>query len=176
MSQELEPINQYAEDFEKVVNIFIKGEMNATNIAKETGIRRALVVEYLSNWKQIAQNDKGIRARGREALTEMDRHYSMIIKNMWELVDDPSVDARTTSTTLKAIADVEAKRQEVLQRAGLYDDAGVADELIDMEEKATAIKKLLTEVAKRWPETTTFIMEGLNEVFQTPTTIEGETG
>ena len=157
---------------ETVVNLMLKGETNATQIARQTGLKRALVVEYMTAWKQIAQNDKGVKARAREALTEMDRHYSLIIKEMWGLVEDVETGAVVKSNTLKAIADVEHKRQDALQKAGLYADTGIADELVAMEEKAEAIKVLLQQVAQKWPETMPFIMEGIRRIYDQGVVIE----
>src|SRR6478609_90781 len=132
------PQDEYGTEMERVVNEYLKGELNPTNIAKTTGLKRASVVSYIQMWKEIAQNDKNIKARGREALTEMDRHYSMIIKELWGIVNDPSVTLVVKNGALKNIAEVEAKRQNVLQQAGLYADSDVADELVAMEEQQAA--------------------------------------
>jgi hypothetical protein len=159
---------------ETVVNELLKGELNATNIARTTGIKRAQVVEYISAWKAIAQNDKSIQARARENLVEMDRHYSLIIKEMWDLVDDLETPRNVKATVLKNIADVEKARQDTLQKAGYYDNTGIADEVVRMEEISEKIKKFFSEIVKKYPETTTFIMEGLKKIYAEDPAIEGE--
>jgi hypothetical protein len=174
MSQELEPIDQYGQEMEQVVNELLKGELNATNISRTTGIKRAQVVEYIAAWKMIAQNDKSIQARARENLVEMDKHYSLIMKEQWALVDDMETPRAVKATLLKNIADVEKARQDTLQKAGYYDNTGIADEVVKMEELATKIKEFLKEVTKKYPETTVFIMEGIKKIYNEEPTIEGE--
>jgi hypothetical protein len=78
---------------------------------------------------------------------------------------DEDGDVKTKTTTLKAIADVESKRQESLQKAGLYDDAELGDEIAMMQEQADKIKQLLTLVASKYPESKMDILEGLQEIF-----------
>lgn len=143
----------------------LKGNTNATQIAKSVGIPRAKVLDYIDAWKEIAKNDENIKDRAKEALTNMDNHYNMIIKEMWEIVDDTSNDAKTRSSTLKQIADIESKRQETLQKAGLYDDADLAGELVETQMKAERIKELLRDIATQFPVTKEAILSGLNEIF-----------
>lgn len=171
---DLELIDQYGQELEQVAEYIIKGELNPTKIAQYTKLPRAKVVGYIDAWKGIAQNDRGLKARVRENLTEMDRHFSMIIKELWAIVEDPDVAANVRATTLKSIADVEAKRQDTLQKAGIIESAGFADEVAEMDEKATAIKQLLLDVTKKYPETTTYILEGIKRVYKESPVVEGE--
>jgi hypothetical protein len=174
MSQELDLIDQYGQEMQEVVNELLKGELNATNIARSTGIKRAQVVEYIAAWKMIAQNDKSIQARARENLVEMDRHYSLIIKEQWNMVEDLETPRAVRATVLKNIADVERARQDTLQKAGYYDNVGMADEIAKMEKLGDDIKQFLKEVVKKYPETTSFIMEGIRKIYNEEPTIEGE--
>lgn len=174
MSNELEKIDQYGQELEQVADMMVRGEFNATNIARALDLPRAKVVEYMQAWRQIAQNDKGLKARVREHLTEMDRHYSLIVKEFWNLYEDPDASVSVRNQILKNAADTEARRQDTLQKAGLYDDAGITDDLVEMQEKAEAIKRLLGEVTKKYPQTQQFIMEGLRQIFNEPPTVEGE--
>jgi hypothetical protein len=72
----------------------------------------------------------------------------MVIDRSWETVEqaDMSDDLKTKATVLKNIADVQFKRVEMHQKAGLYDDAALGDELAEMEEKNEIIKNVLLEV------------------------------
>ena len=160
----------------RVVELMLKGQNDPTKIAKQLDMKRVEVQGYIEEWKAIAANDDNIKLRAREALTEMDRHYGLIIERLWETVEqaDSAGDVKTKTTTLKAIADIEAKRQETLQKAGLYDDAALGDELIMMEERAEQIKKLLTNIATKYPETKMDIMYGLRAIFGQSDPIPGE--
>lgn len=162
--QELES-TEYYEEMYTVVTALLKGETNPTALARSLHMPRTKVMDYMTAWKDIAHNDEDIKERAKEALTNMDRHYDLIIKEMWDVVENPLVDLKTKAGTLNQIAGVEAKRQETLQKAGLYDDAGLADELVDTQEKAQKIKELLRDCASKFPETKGFILEGLGEIF-----------
>lgn len=163
MYNEIEEADYYV-NMNRVVEVFLKGHTNPTQIAKALSIPRKDVINYITAWREIAKNSTQIKDRAAEALSAMDRHYDMIIKEMWEVVEAPTVDLKTKASTLKQIADVEAKRQETLQKAGLYDDAGVSEKLVEMEEYTDAIKALLISVVKSYPQTKTFIMEGLSNL------------
>lgn len=167
---------EYYDEMNKVVEKLLTGTKHPATIAKELGMQRKDVVHYINEWKQIAQNRPDIQERAMEALSSMDRHYDMIIKEMW-LIVETEVENKTRATVLKNIADVEAKRQETLQKAGMYDDSGIADQLAEMEEHAEAIRKLLTEVATKYPETKLFIMEGISRIFgQAPAVPDDDDG
>ena len=165
----------------KVVDLFLKGQTNLTRLAKITGFKRTEVQQYLDEWRRVAVNDKDVKERAKESLTEMDEHFSLIIKELWETVEqaDNDADLKTKTTALKSIADVEAKRQDSLQKAGLYDDAELGDELVRMQEQAEQIKKLLASVAANHPEVKMEILEGLRVIFaqdqvSVPDTVQGE--
>lgn len=163
-------------EMNRVIERVLKGQNDPTKIAKDLGLKRSEVLDYIDEWKQIAANDDNIKARAREALVAMDEHYSLIINRLWETVEqaDLANDTKSKTTTLKAIADIEAKRQESLQKAGLYDDAELGDELALMEERAEAIKKLLTNIASKYPDTKMEIMMGLKDIFGQAGPIPGE--
>ena len=168
MNQELQTADFY-DEMNTVVTALLKGETNPTALARQLKMPRKRVIEYMGEWRKIASNRPDIRERAMEALTAMDQHYSLIIKEMWEICDE-TLDMKLKATTLKSIADVEVKRQESLQRAGMFDDSGIADEIASMEEQADLIKNLLSEVARKYPETRAFIMEEIQRIFgQGPT-------
>ena len=163
MNQELEETDYYV-NMHRVVEMYLKGETNATKIAKGLSLPRKDVLEYISAWREIAKSNEKIKDRAAEALTAMDRHYDMIIKEYWTIIDDRTVDLKTKATALKNVADIEAKRQETLQKAGLYDDAGITEELVQMQEYTDNIKGVLLSVVKEYPETKVFIMEKLSSI------------
>lgn len=138
-----------------------------SKIAQETGLSRAKAKAYVEEWREIYKNDKAVQDRAQEALQQFDAQISLVQKNLWDVDEDAQQvgDLKTRATVLKSIADIEAKRQETFQKAGLYDDAELGDKLAETQDKADAISKLLIEVAKQWPETKTFIQEGLTEIF-----------
>jgi hypothetical protein len=170
---ELDRTSDYYEQMNWVVQRLLKGETNPTAIARETGLTRKQVLDFVDEWKSIAQNHPDIQARARESLTAFDRHTDMLIKEMWSIVD-VEIDNKIRATVLKNIADIEFKRQETLQKAGLFDDSGIADQIAEMEQTAEAIEQFLGEIAKKFPETRTFIMEGLHRIFGSGVSVDTE--
>lgn len=171
----VDPQLKYADELEQVVTEILKGETNPVKIAKTLGITRNSAQMYVDNWKQIAQNDANVRDRAREALTEMDRNYSLLMKSLWNVHELATTDARGLSIradALKKIADIEAKRQEALQKAGMYNDSETANKIVEMEEMAENIKRLLGQVVSKFPETRSFIMDGIRETFGTGQSVE----
>jgi predicted P-loop ATPase len=167
-STELMSPDRY-DDMERVVERFLKGEQ-PTTIAKQTGFKRAYVMELVEEYRTIAANDTRILDRAREAIFSMDRHYNMILEKLWEVVEqaDEAENLTAKNNALKNAADIEAKRLDALQKAGLVDNAGLGEELIAMEEKAEAIKELLKEVAVEYPESREMIQMGLSRIFGAP--------
>lgn len=165
MSREIERYDALAIRNTIVEDYLLKGVDNATKIAKELGIKRAEVLDHIDAWKEFAQNDEGVKARSRELLTEMDKAYNKIIAELWNA--HASADsAKDMAAILKTIAEVIAKRQDTLQKAGLYDDALIGDELAEVEEQMDAIKNLLKQVATNHPAARQEIMHGLGVIFK----------
>ena len=151
-----------------MVNDYItKGVVNPSAIAKGMGLKRAEVLTLLDHWHAIARNNDDIKDRATELILELDLTYSNLIKELYNVLEDTD-SPRDKNTTIKNIADITAKRQEVYQRAGIYDDAAIADELAMMEQKLTAIQGLLTRVAENFPDTKGFIIEGIGKIMGKP--------
>ncbi|QNN99190.1 hypothetical protein SEA_FAUST_87 [Streptomyces phage Faust] len=147
MAKDIELLDRY-EQINKVAQMYIKGTTNPTTISKELGIKRAEAISLLEEWREIARGNDDIRDQAAEALQQGIQHYSMIVERFWETVEqaDVAADYKTKNSVLKNIADVEAKKIDMLQKAGLYDDASIGDELAEMEEKQAILIAILKEV------------------------------
>lgn len=154
-------------NMDKVMSVFLKGETNYTRIARKTGLPRADVMRYIEEWRATAPSNTDIKLRAKNNLAEMDEHYSMLISRAWETVEqaDDSGDIKTKVTAIKAIADIEAKRQDTLQKAGMYDDAEIGDQLAQMAEQSEAIKQMLVDIAEKYPQAKSDILDGLRRIF-----------
>lgn len=147
MAKEIELLDRY-EQINKVAQMYIKGMTNPTSISKELGIKRAEAIALIEEWREIARGNDDIREQAAQALQEGIQHYSMITERFWETVEqaDSAADYKTKNSVLKNIADVEAKKIDMLQKAGLYDDASIGDEIAEMEEKQAILVSILKEV------------------------------
>jgi hypothetical protein len=146
-----------------IVSLYIKGS-SVPAIMKSTGLRRVDVLEYLDEYKQIAANDPEIQSRARETLHNFDMHTSDIVRELWEVYNG-SDDEKIRLQALKHLADIDKARVETLQKAGLYDDAALGDEMVKVQEQANQIKDLLKEVVTEFPAAKELILKGLNKIF-----------
>jgi len=147
MSKEIELLDRY-EQINAVAQMYIKGTTSPTVIARELGVKRADAIALITEWREIARSNDDIREQASQALQEGIQHYSMITERLWETVEqaDAAFDYKTKNSVLKNVADIEAKKIDMLQKAGLYDDAAIGDELADMEEKQAILISILKEV------------------------------
>jgi hypothetical protein len=142
----------HIEEVNKVATEYIKG-FNESEISKELDIPRARVSSLLREWKSMASNSEAVRARAREALSGADTHYSRLIKQAYEIIEDANTQGALTvkATAIKLILDIESKRIDMLQKAGLLENKELAEELLEMERKQEVLVKILKEVSGECP-------------------------
>lgn len=156
---------QHLDTVNKVVGEYLKGS-DPTKISKQLSIPRTQVVQYLNEWKQVASANDAIRSRAREALTAADEHYSRLIAKSYEVIDDADTngDLRSKAGAIKLVMDIESKRIEMLQKAGLLENKELAEEMMEIERKQDILKKILMDIASEHPEIRDKIMARLSEV------------
>lgn len=158
-------ILDHIEEVNKVASEYIKG-LNETEISKELDIPKARVSSLLREWKNMASNSEAVRARAREALAGADQHYSKLIKQAYEVIDEATTisDLRAKNAAIKVILDIESKRIEMLQKAGLLENKELADQLLETERKQELLIGILQDVASKYPTIKTEILTRLAEV------------
>ena len=131
----------------RVASEYLKGS-DASEISKILNIPRTKVTELITDWRVMAANNQAIHARAKEALAGADQHFSSLIKKAYEVIDSADTTANLTAktTSIKLIADIESKRLEMLQKAGLLDNQELADELLETERKQEILISILKEV------------------------------
>jgi hypothetical protein len=149
----------------KVVEELLKGN-NPTAIAAITGFKRAEVIEYIDQWKEVVRNDSAARDRAKEAISGADQHYAMLIKEAWKTVEDAdqSGQLNVKATALKLIADIEGKRIGMLQEVGLLDNAELATQLAETERKQDILVKILKEVTAVCPKCKLDVAKRLSQI------------
>ena len=85
----------------------------------------------------------------REALGTADQHYNRLIQKAYEVIDasDAQDNLGEKSKAIKLILDIETKRIEMLQKAGLLENKEIAEELMEMERKQAVLVAILREVS-----------------------------
>jgi predicted small secreted protein len=165
-----------------VYDDWVKGEQNFTALAKRHNVTRAKAIEMVEEVKQYMQATGVFKDMAKERLHEMNHHYSMLIKEGWTAVDEMKEKGQYDRVpgALKVIGDLEAKRQEALQKSGMYDDYEMGDMLAESERKIDSIRDLLRNVIKQFPATKNMILDGLRDIQEPdrlpdPDVIDGET-
>jgi uncharacterized protein with PIN domain len=107
----------------------------------------------LSTWRELMHGDSGIRERAKEALGAADQHYSMVIKEAWKTVEqaDNQDALNVKSQALKLIADVESKRIDMLQKAGVIEKNEMSDQILETERKQEVLVGILRDVTSTCP-------------------------
>ena len=148
-----------------VVSELLKGN-NPTQIATITGFKRAEVLGYIDEWKQVVRSDSGARERAKEAISGADQHYAMLIKEAWKTVEDADQAGQLNvkATALKLIADIEGKRIGMLQEVGLLDNAELATQLAETEHKQDILVKILKEVTATCPKCKMEVAKRLSQI------------
>jgi len=149
----------------KVVEELLKGN-NPTQIATLTGFKRAEVIGYIDEWKEVVKNDSGARERAKQAISGADQHYAMLIKEACKTVEDAdqSGQLNVKATSLKLIADIEGKRIGMLQEVGPLDNAELATQLAETERKQEILVKILKEVTATCPKCKMEVAKRLSQI------------
>ena len=143
---ELEIADRF-DSMNRVVEELLKGS-SPKDIATNLQMSRALVLELISEWKQIIHHDTNIHTRAREALAGADQHYAMIISEAWDTVRqaDSSQQLSVKTQALKLVADTEQKRLDMLNKAGVLENSELAEQLVETERKQDILVGILKDV------------------------------
>ena len=146
MDNEIEVAGQF-DQMNKVVEELLKGS-TSSQIAKTTGLTRVQVDNHIQTWKSLVQDNNAIKARAKEALAGADEHYNMLIKEAWRTLEQADIqDALPVKTqALKLIADIEAKRIDMLNKAGVLENNDMAYEILESERKQEILVSILRDV------------------------------
>ena len=149
----------------KVVEEYLKGS-DPTKISKDLGMSRTRVVAHLNEWKVMASANDAIRARAKDALVGMDAHYNKLISKAYEVIEDATTSANLNAKTaaIKLVMDIEAKRIDMLQKAGLLENKELAEEMLEIERKQEVLTGILRDIASEHPEVRDKIMKRLSDI------------
>lgn len=137
----------YIDEMNTVAASYIKGNDEST-ISRELDIPRARVVKLLNDWRNAITDNEAIRVRAKEALAVADTHYNHLIQQAYEVIEDSNLTSNLSSKTaaIKLIMDIEGRRIDMLQKAGLLENKELAEQLIETERKQTILVKILQDV------------------------------
>lgn len=134
---------------EDVADLKMQGEKD-TAIAKRLGLKRRDVQELYNDYKTALSQDVAARDMARDHLYTMGEHYDKLIKEAYntlneiDLLDMTAQVAGQRLAAIKLVAELEAKRLDAYQKAGLLDAAELGDELAENERIQEIIIDILT--------------------------------
>jgi hypothetical protein len=163
---------EHLDEMNKVVEKYLQGE-DPTQISKELSLPRQKVVSHLNQWKAMAADNAAIRARAKEALVAADTHYNYLINKAYEVMDEATTTANLSAknASIKLVLDIESKRIDMLQKAGLLENKELAEEMIEIERKQDILKGILQDIASEHPEIRDKIMRRLSDIAKNQETI-----
>jgi hypothetical protein len=161
---ELELVN-HLDEVNKVVEEYLKGN-DPTKISKTLNLPRTRVVAHLNEWKAMASANDAIRARAKDALVSADAHYTKLVQQAYEVIDDATTTANLTAKTaaIKLVMDIEARRIDMLQKAGLLENKELAEEMVEIERRQEVLVGILRDIASTHPEVRDIIMQRLSSI------------
>jgi hypothetical protein len=160
-----EDLVKHLDQVNNVVSEYLKGN-DPTVISKELDIPRTRVVSLINEWKAMASDNSAIRARAKEALVGADTHYTKLISKSYEVIDEASMTNNLSAKTaaIKLVMDIESKRIDMLQKAGLLENKELAEEMVEIERRQEVLVGILRDIASSHPEVRDIIMQRLSAI------------
>lgn len=154
---------EHLDQMNRVVAKYLEGN-DETKISKQLSIPRQKVVSFLNEWRQMAANNAAIRERAREALVAADTHYSKLIGQAYEVIDEATTTANLNAknAAIKLVLDIESRRIDMLQKAGLLENKELAEEMMEIENRQEILVGILKDIASEHPEVRDKIMRRLS--------------
>lgn len=156
---------KHLDEVNKVVEEYLKGS-DPTRISKTLDMPRTRVVAHLNEWKAMASANDAIRARAKDALVGADAHYTKLIQQAYEVIDDATTTANLPAKTaaIKLVMDIESRRIDMLQKAGLLENKELAEEMVEIEKRQEVLVGILRDIASTHPEVRDLIMQRLSTI------------
>lgn len=181
MKSHEDEIIEHLDKLNRVAGEYLKGK-NETEISKELDIPRTKVVAFLSEWRTTASNSAAVRARAREALAGADTHYTSLIKEAYKIIEEANTanengDLSQNQTlshraaALKMVADWEAKRIDMLQKAGLLENQELSEKLLEQERQQEQIMNIIKDVVGSCPVCKPKVLSRISGLNGNPVTI-----
>lgn len=164
MSTEID-IVQHLDEVNKVVAEYLKGS-DPTKISKDLNMPRTRVVAHLNEWKVMVSANDAIRSRAKEALAAADAHYGKLISKAYEVIDEATMNNNLSAKTagIKLVLDIESRRIDMLQKAGLLENKELAEEMLQIEKRQEVLIAILRDIASEYPQVRDEIMKRLSDI------------
>lgn len=134
-------------------------------IAKHLDMTLGEVNRYIEEWQLFARENRYIQDRAKDALVNTDKHYDMLIQQLWDVVESAEAidDYKLKASTIKMLADIEKQRIEMLQKSGLLENQQLAEQVLETERKQEILFGILRELMDKYPEAAAFVRKELGK-------------
>jgi uncharacterized protein with PIN domain len=165
VNNELELLHDHMDEMNEIMVERWKGK-TISEIATTLKKPRQRVKEIIEEWATVASRNDVIRSRAREALSTADAHYSKLIGHTYEVMEEADSNNNLTAKTnaIKLIADMEARRIDMLQKSGLLENKELAEEMIETQRRQKALESILKDVVAECPRCRPEVLSRLSEV------------
>lgn len=156
---------EHLDQVNRVVEHYLKGN-DPTKISKDLDLPRTRVVQLINEWKVMISANDAIRARAKEALATADTHYNKLISKSYEVIEEASLNNNLSAKTqaIKLVMDIESKRIDMLQKAGLLENKELAEEMLEIERRQDILVGILKDIASEYPQIRDEIMRRLSDI------------
>lgn len=156
---------EHLDQVNRVVEHYLKGS-DPTKISKDLDLPRTRVVQLINEWKVMISANDAIRARAKEALAAADTHYNKLISKSYEVIEEASLNNNLSAKTqaIKLVMDIESKRIDMLQKAGLLENKELAEEMLEIERRQDILVGILKDIASEYPQIRDEIMRRLSDI------------
>ena len=119
----------------------------------------------LSSTNQPKLIDFGL-ARAKEALVAADTHYNKLISKAYEVIDEATTvgNLGAKNAGIKLVLDIESKRIDMLQKAGVIEKNEMADQILETERKQEILVGILRDVTSSCSHCKQEVARRLSEV------------
>lgn len=158
-------IMRHYDEQQEIILLYVKGN-TVPEIVRATGLARQQVEKHLEDFREYAQQDKAIRLRAKDIVLSVDTHYSDIIKALYRNVEAAEMadNFKAAMAGLKMVADAEAKRVELLSKAGMLADNTIGDQIAEAERKQHILVDILRDISRKYPDIGREIQKRLSDV------------
>lgn len=158
-------IMRHYDEQQEIILLYVKGN-TVPEIVRSTGLKRQEVEKHLADFRDYASQDKAIRLRAKDIVLSVDTHYADIIKALYRNIDAAEMadDHKAAMAGLKMIVDAEAKRVELLAKAGLLAENTIGDQIAEAERKQEILVDILRDISRKYPDIGREIQKRLSEV------------
>jgi hypothetical protein len=160
-----ESIDEHFERMDLIVTEYLKGR-SVREIAKTVDMASTTVNSYLKEWRGLASNNELMKERATLALRNVDTHYDKLINTAYGILADAELANSLTQrlAVVKAIADMEKVRIDLLQKAGVLEDNQMANQIMETERKQAILVEILKDTVGPCPRCRGIVQEKLSKI------------